>query len=90
MLKRVIELLASWTGQLGSRNVLEVQKMTHLFLMWCIWRKWNVRSFEDHGISIVEPKTVMLNSLYTWIAVYNSLHFSSFYDFLDCCSSFSP
>lgn len=46
-------------------------------------------SFEDCEISLEELKNVMVKSLYAWIMVYNSMHFSSFSKFLDFCS-FSP
>jgi hypothetical protein len=88
MPRRVIELLACWRGQLGSRNILEAWRMTSLCLMWCIWRERNARCFEDREISMEELNNVMFKSLYTWIAAYNSPHFSSFSEFLDFCSFF--
>jgi hypothetical protein len=36
MPRMVIELLASWRGQLGSRNILEVWRMANLCSMRCI------------------------------------------------------
>jgi hypothetical protein len=66
----------------GSRNILEVWRLAPLCLMWCIWRERNARSFEDRETSVVELKNIMFKSLYTWIAAYNSLPFSSFSDFL--------
>jgi hypothetical protein len=36
MLRRVRELLLSWRGQVGSRNIFEVWSLAHLCLMWCI------------------------------------------------------
>jgi hypothetical protein len=72
-------LLASWRGQLRSHNILEVWRMTPLCIMWCIWREQNARCFEDREISVVELKNIIFKSLYTWIAAYNSLHFSSFF-----------
>jgi len=35
-------------------------------------------------------QSIMFKSLYTWMAAYKSFHFSSFTEFLDFCSSFSP
>jgi hypothetical protein len=32
--------------------------------MWCIWREWNKRSFEDSVISVLELKVIMFKSLY--------------------------
>ena len=47
MPRRLITLLGSWRGQLGSHNILEVWRMGPLCLMCCIWRERNTRSFED-------------------------------------------
>jgi hypothetical protein len=49
----------------------------------------NARCFEDRETSVVELKNIMFKSFYTWIVAHNSLHFSSFSEFLDFCSSFS-
>jgi len=73
----------------GSCNILEVWRMAPLFLMWCIWRERNSRSIEDFKISVAELKSVMLKSLYAWMAVYSSPDFSSITEFLEFCSSFS-
>jgi hypothetical protein len=62
----------------GSCNILEVWRMAPLFLMWCIWRERNSRSIEDFKISVAELKSVMLKSLYAWMVVYGSPHFSTF------------
>jgi hypothetical protein len=76
----------------GRRNILEVWRLALLCLLWCIWRERNVRSFEDQETLVVDPKRIMFNSLYTWIATHNNLlffFFPSFSEFLDFCSSFS-
>jgi hypothetical protein len=65
MPRRVRELLMSWRGRVGSRNILEVWRLTPLYLMWCIWRKWNARNFEDRETPAVELKNNMFKSLYT-------------------------
>jgi hypothetical protein len=38
--------VASLRGHVGSRNILEVWRMTHLYLIWCLWGEQNTRSFE--------------------------------------------
>jgi hypothetical protein len=43
--RKVGELLVSWGGQEGSRNILEDWRLAHLCLMWCIWREGNARNF---------------------------------------------
>jgi hypothetical protein len=40
--------------------------------------KANTRSFKDCDISVVELKTDVFETLYAWMAAYNSAHFSSF------------
>jgi hypothetical protein len=88
MPRKVIELLASWKGKVGSRNILEVWRMAPLSLMWCIWRMRNAKSFEDCEILAVELKFFMFNSLYACMAAYNGPHFCSFIKLLDFCSFF--
>jgi hypothetical protein len=39
MLRKVIELMANWRGQMGSRNILKVWRIAPLCLIWCIWRE---------------------------------------------------
>jgi hypothetical protein len=39
MPRRVIELLDCRRGQLGSRSVLAIWRMSPLCLMWSIWRE---------------------------------------------------
>lgn len=65
MPRRVRELLMGWKGRVGSHNILEVWRLTPLYLMWCIWRKWNARNFEDRETPAVELKNNMFKSLYT-------------------------
>jgi hypothetical protein len=88
MPRRVRELLVSWGGQEGCRNILEVWRLAPLCLMWCIWRERNARNFENRETSVEELKKIIFNSFYTWIAAHNCFLFSSFSDFLNCCSFF--
>jgi hypothetical protein len=67
MLRRVIEELAYWRGQLGSRFILDAWRMSHLCLMWCIWRERNAKCFEDQEISVEELKKILVKSRYIWI-----------------------
>jgi hypothetical protein len=65
--------VVSWRGQKGHRIALEVWRLAPLYLMWCIWRERNTRSFEDSEIAMLELKKILFQSLYTWIVAYNSL-----------------
>jgi len=53
-------------------------------------KKKKKKKKRDREISMVKLKNVTFKSLYTWIAAYNSPHFSNFSYFWDFCSSFSP
>lgn len=65
--RRVMELLASWRGQWGSRFTLEAWRMTPLCLMWYIWRERNAKKFEYCERSVLELKVVMFKFLYAWM-----------------------
>lgn len=41
--------------------------------MLCIWRERNVRSFEYRETIMLEPKKIVLQSLYTWRVTWNNL-----------------
>jgi hypothetical protein len=61
MPRKVRELLVSWKGQVGCHNILEVWRLAPLCLMWCIWSKWNAKSFKDLATLVVELKNIMFN-----------------------------
>jgi hypothetical protein len=46
--------------------------------MWCIWREWKIRNFEDRETALLELKKMLFQFLYTWIVAFNSLHVSNF------------
>jgi hypothetical protein len=64
MPQRVAELLGSWKGPFGSCHNLEAWRLTPLCLMWCIWREYNIRNFEDCERMVLELKAIMFRSLY--------------------------
>lgn len=56
MPRRVRELLMSWGGQVGRRDILKVWRLAPLCLIRCIWRKQNAQTFEDKETLVVELK----------------------------------
>jgi hypothetical protein len=52
-----------------------------VFNVESIWKERNATSFKNCEILVADIKNVMLESPYTWIAAYNSLHFSSVFLF---------
>ena len=88
MPRRVSELMECWRGQLGNREVLQLWRLVPLCLMWCLWRERNARSFEDREIGLAELKRLFLQTLYNWRVAWNTMHVSTFSEFLNFCSSF--
>jgi hypothetical protein len=66
MSERVVDLLACWISQVGTRLVLVVWRIAPLCLMWTIWRGRNNRCFEDHEKSKDEIKNILVKSLFNW------------------------
>jgi hypothetical protein len=78
MLRRVVDLFASWRGQFGSFRSAAVWKMIPPWLMWCIWRERNARSFEDWKSTVVEPYGFFFKTLYQQTAAYDCIIISNF------------
>jgi hypothetical protein len=66
MPRKVIELLDCWRGQLGSRLVLAVWRMSPLCLMWSICKERNARCFEDREMAVEELKYILVKTLCLW------------------------
>jgi hypothetical protein len=82
----VRELFVCWWMGGRSRSAV-VWKMVHLCLIWCIWREFNARCFEDTSRSFEEILHYFLFTLYTWAAGWLALLVISFPDFLSRFSS---
>ena len=73
-------------SKLGNRNALNRWRLAPLCLMWCLWREWNAKGFEDCDNGLLEIKKMMLQSLYIWRVAWNSLPVFNFFEFLELCS----
>jgi hypothetical protein len=82
MPRSVLELLNSWGAAIGYGRAKEAWRLAPLCLLWCIWREWNERLFEDVETSMVELRKRLLNTLYIWIASHHSLNVFTYVDFL--------
>jgi hypothetical protein len=87
MPRTVLELLTSLGASIGYGRAKEAWRLAPLCLLWCIWRKRNVRFFEDVETSMVELQKHLLNMLYIWIAPHHCLNAFTFVDFLNLFSS---
>lgn len=72
---QVVDLYASsWT--ISSTQSAATWKMVSSYLLWCLWREMNNKSFENRKRTIEEIKPLFFNTLYLWIAAVITL----FYD----------
>jgi hypothetical protein len=69
---RMKDCLGSWRGQRGNRTVIHIWRIAPLCIMWCLWRKKNVRSFEGHELGLIELKKMMLQTLFSWRVMWHS------------------
>jgi hypothetical protein len=89
MPRKVSDLLGSWRGQLGNRNVLNIWSLVPLCLMWCLWRERNARSLDDRKNGLLKLKKTMLHTMYIWRVAWHSVPVSNFSKFLELYSSLS-
>lgn len=82
-----LEGWASCWGQMGNRLVLHLWRMAPLCLMSYLWRERNAHSFDDCENSLLNLKKLVLQTLYKLRVTWNTLHVSTFSEFLDLCSS---
>jgi len=74
---------------MGNRLALHLWRMAPLCLMWCLWRERNARTFDNCENGLLNLKKLVLQTLYSWRVAWNTLFVSTFFEFLDLCSSFS-
>jgi hypothetical protein len=86
MPRQVVDLLACWKGRVNQNDINIVWNVIPSFLMWCIWREMNARSFDDCEKTSSDLQLCFLKSLFEWIFANTLLNISSFVDF---CALFS-
>lgn len=74
---------------LGNTIMSKFGIMVRLCLK-CIQQEHNARTFEDGYTTVVELKSILLNSLHSWTAGHNGSWFANFQDFMDSCSFSCP
>jgi hypothetical protein len=63
--------------------------MASLCLMWCLWKEWNAHNFEDCETGLIKLKKLVIQILFMWRVMIQSMSKCSYSDFLDMCYSFS-
>ena len=89
MPRTMIDLINCWLGALGCCRHAKIWKIFPHFLMWCIWRECNLRTFEGKEVSSLDLQYLFYRLLFDWIQVIGAFPFSSFQDFIDSCSSYA-
>lgn len=82
MPRQVVELFACW-WTVGSIRSFSVWKMMPFYLLWCLWRERNNKSFEDFERMLVEVKSFFFNTLCLWTIAFVSSLLLSFFFFVD-------
>jgi hypothetical protein len=76
-------------GQIDNRLLVQIWRIAHFYLMWCLWKEQNAPSFENCETSLLNLKKLALQTLFTWRVMLTTMSDCTFSNFLDLCSSFS-
>ena len=60
----VLGLFEAWQGKFARHHHIDVWRLVPHYLMWCIWRERNARSFEGYERSLLEIKSFFLHILF--------------------------
>ena len=86
MPQRVVDLLDCWACNFRCHCNIVIWRFVPHYLMWCIWRERNSRSFEGRERSIVEFKSFFFFTLLKWCLVLPSFSCISLPVLLDHCN----
>ena len=70
MPRSVLDLLECWQGNFGRHRNIDIWRAVRHCLMWCLWREYDARSFEDCERSTIEIKLLFLRTLFDWVAAW--------------------
>ena len=82
----MVELLSCWLRGVGRHRKASVWGVILQFIMWNIYREWNIRIFKGEERSIIELKRIFLLSLFEWRTALSGLDIPSVLDFVDFCN----
>jgi hypothetical protein len=82
----VLDLFHGWLGKLGRHGPTLVWKMIPHCLIWCLWREWNARYFEDSERSIPELKLFFFQTLLEWVVGSGVYSIHSIVELIDLCT----
>lgn len=70
----IIAMLASWKGKLGNHRSGKLWTTALSCLMCCLWKEWNLCTFEGKKLPLPNLKFLFPKMLYNW--TFNSYNFS--------------
>ena len=85
----VVDLLACLQGSFGRHQSYNIWKATPHYLMWCIWRERNVRSFEEWEWDNFRIKSQIFEDLAQVDGSFREVFFFKFFFFFFYNKSFS-
>jgi hypothetical protein len=86
MLKRVIDLLHCWQGSVGRLQNFVIWKVIPHWLMWCLWKEHNARTFKGCELIVIELKLQFYLCLLDWMSATGLFRFSNMLELIDYCS----
>ena len=86
LLRRVLDLLTGWLGNLSRHRSFVVWRAVPHCVMWCLWREQNAPHFEDCEKTIPVLKLLFFQNLYDWVVGLGlfSLHYLE--ELIDLCT----
>uniref|UniRef100_A0A2N9GE37 Reverse transcriptase domain-containing protein n=1 Tax=Fagus sylvatica TaxID=28930 RepID=A0A2N9GE37_FAGSY len=82
----VLDLFHGWLGKFGRHDTIQVWKMIPHCLIWCLWREWNARHFEDSERSLPELKLFFFQTLLEWVVGSRVYSIHSIAELIDLCT----
>ena len=86
MPRTVLDLFGAWLGKMGQHGSILVWKMVPHCLVWCLWREWNARHFEDSERTISGLKLLFFQALLEWVAGSGAFAIHSIWELIDLCT----
>ena len=63
--RSILDLLFGWWNWLG-KHLSQIWNLVPLCILWCIWKEWNWRTFEDLNNSGDQMLASFSGSLFDW------------------------
>ena len=86
MLRKVLDLLSGWLGNLGLHGSLVVWRVVPHCVIWCLWRERNAWHFENCERTIPALKLLFFQTLYEWVVGLGIFSIHGLVELIDLCT----